>query len=98
MASASQKAVTEDARTVALEQLRHPDDAHEVAERIADAVRGDITIGATTLPVRVSVGVAVTSDPDVDIDDLVHDADEAMYAIKQAGRRRMVPVVGPDPV
>ncbi|HSL59288.1 MAG TPA: diguanylate cyclase [Acidimicrobiales bacterium] len=82
---------------VVLEHLRHPDDAHDVADRIAAAVAGDIGVGPLTLPLRFSVGVAVTSDPGVDIDDLVHSADEAMYQAKQTGCTAVVPVVTPDP-
>lgn len=71
---------------VVLEHLHATDDALEVAERIYEAVHGDVEVGGRRMELRVSVGVAVTDDPEVDVDDLVHCADEAMYESKSSGR------------
>lgn len=56
-----------------------------VAERIVAALREPMSIGGTPLTVSVSVGVAVAG-PDRTADDLLGEADAAMYEAKAAGR------------
>jgi diguanylate cyclase (GGDEF)-like protein len=72
--------------------LRNPSEqvALEIGERVRTAVAAlDLRdLGASK--VTVSVGVAVSSAPDQPIDDLVEDADRALYRAKRAGRDRVV--------
>jgi eukaryotic-like serine/threonine-protein kinase len=72
--------------------LRNPDPgvAVEVGERIRHAVRGLDLHRFGVRGVSVSIGVAVASDPDVPIDELIATADRALYRAKRAGRDRVV--------
>jgi diguanylate cyclase (GGDEF)-like protein len=72
------------------EDLLREEDAVAVAERVLKALsvpfaleRGETTTGA-------SIGISVTSDPEHDPDDLIRDADAAMYRAKGTGGARVV--------
>ena len=72
--------------------LRNPsrDVAVDVGERVRNAV-GELDLAQLSVPrVSVSVGVAVASVPDQPIDELVAEADAALYRAKRAGRDRVV--------
>jgi diguanylate cyclase (GGDEF)-like protein len=62
-------------------------DAMEIAERLRTAVRERRPVG---VPVTVSIGVAVSGAGAVDTDELVSQADAALYAAKAGGRDRVV--------
>ena len=64
-----------------------PTEASEVAGRILDAVRRPIDLAGTTVVVTASVGVA-TSEHSPNGEELVRDADVAMYAAKAGGKNR----------
>ncbi len=72
--------------TVVLTDLRQPEDAARVAEKILERVAEPATVGTTTMEVSVSVGVAVYPYDGGDIDTLLRNADNAMYRAKEAGR------------
>ncbi len=55
-------------------------EARGVADRIQVALAG-----VTGRPVRASIGVAVSEQPPIDLDELLRPADRAMYQVKQAG-------------
>ena len=64
--------------------------AVDVGERVRNAV-GGLDLRAHGVPrVSVSVGAAVASVPDQPIDELVAEADAALYRAKRAGRDRVV--------
>lgn len=74
-----------------------PDTEHEVAERIAERIRGEIEslpfrTGAQDEPlnVTVSIGVASWSPADADASALMKRADNALYEAKSGGRNRVV--------
>ena len=72
--------------------LRNPsrDVAVDVGERVRNAV-GALDLAELGVPrVSVSVGVAVASVPNQPIDELVAEADAALYRAKRAGRDRVV--------
>jgi len=72
--------------------LRNPGTrvASEVGERVRCAV-ADLDLRRFGVPrVSVSIGVAVAEHPDVELDEVVDDADRALYRAKQAGRDRVV--------
>jgi diguanylate cyclase (GGDEF)-like protein len=72
--------------------LRNPSRtvAIDVGERVRNAV-GGLDLRAHGVPrVSVSVGAAVASVPDQPIDELVAEADAALYRAKRAGRDRVV--------
>jgi diguanylate cyclase (GGDEF)-like protein len=63
-----------------------PEGAARLGERLRDAVASaPIDIGNGHLSVTVSVGVACSLEADA-VEDLVEDADRAMYEAKSAGR------------
>ncbi|HVT65720.1 MAG TPA: EAL domain-containing protein [Mycobacteriales bacterium] len=71
--------------TLLLEDVRGPGEAHDVASRIVRAMEVPIEVGPNrTIIASLSIGVAV-SRPDATGDDLLHDADLAMYEAKAEG-------------
>lgn len=71
---------------VLLEDLTDPLQAERVAERVSRSVREPVPVGGQTIQVTVSLGVAVTAGSGTTAEDLLRNADTAMYAAKQAGR------------
>ncbi len=72
--------------------LRNPGPrvAAEVGERVRRAV-ADLDLRRLGVPgVSVSVGVAVAERPDAELDEVVDEADRALYRAKRAGRDRVV--------
>jgi diguanylate cyclase (GGDEF)-like protein len=73
---------------VLLDCLRHPDDARTVAERILNALSLPFKLGNHDIVSTASIGI-VTSDCRHDrAEDVLRDADTAMYEAKLAGRGR----------
>jgi diguanylate cyclase (GGDEF)-like protein len=67
-----------------------PDVALEVGERVRHAV-GALDLRNLGVPgVSVSVGVAVAQTPDRPLDQVIEEADQALYRAKRAGRDRVV--------
>ena len=64
------------------------DDVSLIAARIVDGVRASYINGGRDLSVTCSVGIAFTSDPSAEPEQLIRDADEAMYEAKASGRDR----------
>ncbi len=75
--------------------LPHADaaDAENLAHSLLDAIREavDATLGEPRGALTASIGVTVIDDPGVDVaaDDILVDADLAMYAAKDAGKNRV---------
>jgi len=67
-----------------------PQVASEVGERVRRAVADLDLRRFGVAKVSVSVGVAVAEHPDAELDEVVDDADRALYRAKQAGRDRVV--------
>ena len=63
-------------------------DAIAVAERLIKALALPFEIGDGQAFIAASVGIALTGDPDASPDDLVRDADAAMYRAKEGGGGR----------
>ncbi len=59
-----------------------------VAERLLAGISAPLTIGATQVHVNASIGVAVDSASMQSVDDLLSDADVAMYQAKALGKGR----------
>ncbi len=71
---------------VMLCELRKPEDAALVAEKIIAAVRAPFSIGEGEVQVGCSVGIALLNDANADLESLMRASDTAMYAAKDAGR------------
>ena len=72
--------------TVMLCEMRKPEDAALVAEKIIAAVGLPVLLGDTEVQVGCSIGIALLSDKSSDLDSLMRAADSAMYAAKENGR------------
>lgn len=79
---------------VLAEGLVSPDGVHHLAERFVAVLREPFEISGPmhgdrqALPLTVSVGVAVTTSADANADDLLKEADLALYRAKDRGRNR----------
>jgi diguanylate cyclase (GGDEF)-like protein/PAS domain S-box-containing protein len=69
---------------VVVSNLPVPSDIEPMRQRIADALDSQLDApGGIRVPVRVSVGAAVTTDHSITAETLLHSADRAMYAVKR---------------
>jgi diguanylate cyclase (GGDEF)-like protein/PAS domain S-box-containing protein len=59
-----------------------------IASRIAEAFSAPFVIDGNEVSLSTSTGIVLTTDPEVDPDQLMSDADLAMYAAKQGGGAR----------
>lgn len=66
--------------------IRSVEDAVTIAHRILSAFRAPFEIGGRSMPISVSIGIAIAPSDGVDPESLIRNADSAMYATKQAGR------------
>jgi diguanylate cyclase (GGDEF)-like protein/PAS domain S-box-containing protein len=59
-----------------------------IGERVLTALATGVEVDGNSLPVTASLGGVVVDDPTADPNDVLDQADAAMYAAKQAGRSR----------
>ena len=74
--------------TILLEDIRNPSDAVRVAERIQQAVTAPMTLDRQEVFITASIGIAVSGAVGCAGEDLLRDADIAMYRAKTAGGDR----------
>lgn len=74
--------------TVVCENIGGPDDAAALAHRLSRSLDAPFELGAHGVHVGVSVGIVV-AEGGCTPESLLRDADTALYAAKNAGRRRM---------
>jgi len=74
--------------TVLMEDISDEGEATAVAQRIIEAVREPVRLEHREVKVTASVGIAVSGPAHRSPDDVVHDADVAMYQAKLAGKNR----------
>jgi diguanylate cyclase (GGDEF)-like protein len=74
--------------TVLLEEVPSLDDACTVAQRILDAMRQPFILAGQERTVRVSLGIAARTARHQEPEDVLHDADLALYEAKEGGRDR----------
>jgi diguanylate cyclase (GGDEF)-like protein/PAS domain S-box-containing protein len=72
--------------TVLLRDIADHDEAVAVAERLVDALRPAFVLDGEQRYLTASVGLTVTGDPQTDPDDMLRDADIAMYRAKEQGK------------
>jgi diguanylate cyclase (GGDEF)-like protein/PAS domain S-box-containing protein len=73
---------------VLVEDLTEAIDAPVVAERILDALRLPFVVDGKEIVSAASIGIAIADRPDTTADDLLRNADVAMYTAKNRGRNR----------
>jgi diguanylate cyclase (GGDEF)-like protein len=73
---------------ILIDDLELEDEASQIAERVRHALREPLHVGEHTLFVTVSIGIALFSDVAMVPDDLLRDAETAMYRAKELGRDR----------
>ncbi len=71
---------------VMLCEMRKPEDAALVAEKLIAAVGAPIALGESEVRVGCSIGIALLSESSDDLETLMRASDTAMYAAKDAGR------------
>ncbi len=71
-----------------LVDLEHPQDCEPILLRLLQAAATPIRVGALDLRVSASMGVTLSPQDGVEVDLLMRQADQAMYAAKQAGKNR----------
>ena len=70
------------------EDVEDEAEALALAERVLAALEPPFPVAKTEVTVVASVGVSVSHDPQVDPENMLHEADTAMYQAKAAGGRR----------
>jgi diguanylate cyclase (GGDEF)-like protein len=73
---------------ILIDRLHHTADASEAAERIRLEMRKPVNVDGMDILLTVSVGIAIGSPRHDRPEDILRDADTAMYAAKTAGRAR----------
>jgi diguanylate cyclase (GGDEF)-like protein len=76
--------------TVILRNLAAVDTASEIAQRIIDSLQRPVNIAGRDHYVRASIGITLFPDDGNTIDELMRNADLAMYQAKDGGRSRAV--------
>ncbi len=77
-----------DEYTILLEDIRNPSDAIRVAERLQSRLSTPFTIQGYEIVVNASVGIALSTPSCAHAEDLLRDANIAMYRAKRAGKAR----------
>ena len=72
--------------TIILSDLRQPEDAIAVAEKLLEAVQLPISLGGIPVRVTASIGIALFPNDGADPESLLRNADSAMYRAKESGR------------
>jgi diguanylate cyclase (GGDEF)-like protein/PAS domain S-box-containing protein len=71
------------------EDLESDREALTVAERVVRGLEEPFEVGSIEVGMFASVGVSISRDPDADPEDLLREADVAMYRAKRAGGHRL---------
>jgi diguanylate cyclase (GGDEF)-like protein/PAS domain S-box-containing protein len=74
---------------ILLSELTSPATCDLVLQRLVEALRQPIVIGGVKFLVRASIGVSLYPDDDTDTEQLIRNADHAMYSAKQSGKNKI---------
>jgi predicted signal transduction protein with EAL and GGDEF domain len=74
--------------TVLIEELHDPSDAIRVAERIQQRLAMPFDLNGQEIVLTVSIGIAFSSNAGAEAQDVLRDAEIAMYRAKSAGKAR----------
>ena len=70
---------------IVIQRVAGRSEAERMAQRLVEAIEVPFEVGMDTMRISVSIGVALSDVNTADADDLVRDADVAMYQAKAAG-------------
>jgi diguanylate cyclase (GGDEF)-like protein/PAS domain S-box-containing protein len=71
------------------EDIENEGEAIMLATRVLDALEDPIPVGKAEVSMLASVGISVSGDPEADPEDMLREADLAMYRAKGEGGRRL---------
>ena len=71
---------------IMLTHVNHISDAAVAAERLMDAMAAEFVVQDRSLSIGCSVGISIFPEHGMEADDLMKNADAAMYSAKEAGR------------
>lgn len=71
-----------------LENAAQPDAAAHIAQRLLKSLEPPMLAGGREIVISSSIGIVISDDPDAGADDLLRQADAAMYRAKANGRHR----------
>jgi diguanylate cyclase (GGDEF)-like protein len=74
--------------TVLLEDLKEPSDAKKAAERLMKELASPFVLAGKEVFTSVSIGIALSNPSYEDAEDILRDADTAMYRAKSLGKAR----------
>src|SRR5438445_1425311 len=74
--------------TVLLDDIKDPDDAKRAADRMMKALAAPFILGGKEVFTSVSIGIALSTSAYVQPDEILRDADTAMYRAKSLGKAR----------
>jgi diguanylate cyclase (GGDEF)-like protein len=74
--------------TFLFEGLESDEEAALVAQRVTQSAGLPIMVGGQQRTVSISIGVYIVTDPEEEIDDVIRQADTAMYRAKESGGAR----------
>ena len=74
--------------TVLLDDIKNPDDANRAADRIMKALVAPFILGGKEVFTSVSIGIALSNSAYEQPDEILRDADTAMYRAKSLGKAR----------
>jgi len=74
--------------TILLDDIRDPIEAVRVAERVQEELAAPFVVNQEQIVISASIGIASSTSPHTQAEDLVRDADIAMYRAKRAGKAR----------
>ncbi len=72
--------------TIILSDLRHPENAAAVAQKVLESVQVPMPIAGVPVEMSASVGIAIYPEDGGDAETLLRNADSAMYRAKESGR------------
>ncbi len=72
--------------TLLLEDIQNPEVAGDIAKRVKDAIAGSYNLGGHEVYVTPSIGIAIFPQDGSSVDELLKNADTAMYYAKSVGK------------
>ena len=72
--------------TILLSDIKNEDDVAAIANKIFESLKGEHDIDGNKLTISTSIGIAIYPDSAEDIDNLIRNADTAMYEAKRANK------------